>query len=175
MLLKLDLPALVTGWVKAARATPEAAAALPLSDDTGWELVAVARPPYEVVALLVMETCLDVYDEATTGGACALQKSMFIDDATCDEAPGSPGDAVVSKDFYNQGPLLVAVNRVYSVVVPSPAEEEGVRTTTFASPCLVDALTLWLQERVLHGRLQRRDVHPALHPLLLPRPVEEDV
>ena len=160
-LLKAEMVELMDRWAAAATASPALDGSV--SDAEGWEQAAAARPEHEAVALLVCETCLDVWwEEQGYSRRWSFAAQAYVDDASLlpphDAPPGSPADAL--RAFGGVTPIFVAVDKVYCCVTAAEA--------TTATPHVLDALTEWLVASVAERGVP---VHPKLQCLV---PVADD-
>jgi hypothetical protein len=161
-LLRGSVADLLTGWAQVTRANAALMASNGLASPAAWEQAAGSRAPGAAVALLVFETCFDLWIRAMGGAEAVftLAAHAFVDDQSLSGdltvPPATPDAALRGCD--QQTPVFVAIAQVYGVVT----DHGGLLVT----PVLTEALTAWLVAAVANGRVRRASVHSALHCLL---------
>ncbi len=150
---KLSVAQIVDAWLAASSAS---AAAEEEEEEEDWETTAARRSSLEPLALLVFETCLDVWLQLTGVSArFSFRAQAYLDDHSLeppyDVPPLNPAAARAACN--DMTPVFVVVARVYNVV-----RADAVSTT----PHLIDALDVWLAAALRERRFARADVHNCL-------------
>ncbi len=141
-----------------------------------WESIACRRPPYERVALLVIQKIVDIsLIAAGVKDEFTLSRCGFFEDSAMDPPwdapPRTPADAWYI--FHGQAPIFVNTAHLYAIIdkneeiedamdIDTPREE----FVTHITPHLIDAIAIWLQCSLRNKNFTLAQLHTSLLPLV---------